>query len=288
MTFTRSATMGVLASALLAVQAPVAVAQKPPDGLKNPLVEISYEPPRTAALAEFRTWLQNRYVLEKLQVFLSPLNLTERLVVKADECGVPHVLYTRGAPVVLCYEYVAKVDADAPRIGQVVQLGQTELTREEALVGPITQLVLHDVARAIFHMYKLPVWGGAEFAADNVAAYTMVNFSQKTAWKTVVGTAWFLKSGWDRPVDISDIRPHVAQRYFALLCVAYAADQVQFEGFLQQGPKPKVYEPPVERANTCLYDYEKLSTSFMKTIFEPHVDRPKFEQLRKLEWLKDF
>jgi len=57
MTFTRSATMGVLASALLAVQAPVAVAQKPPDGLKNPLVEISYEPPRTAALAEFRTRL---------------------------------------------------------------------------------------------------------------------------------------------------------------------------------------------------------------------------------------
>ena len=49
--------MGVLASALLAVQAPVAVAQKPPDGLKNPLVEISYEPPRTAALAEFRTRL---------------------------------------------------------------------------------------------------------------------------------------------------------------------------------------------------------------------------------------
>src|SRR5262245_6803070 len=152
MMFRTSATSGVLAITLLAMQTPAALAQKPPDGLKNPMVEISYQAPKPAALADYRTRLQHRYVLERPQIFASPLYRPEKLIIKADECGTPHILYTKGSAVTLCYEYVAKVDADAPRIGQVVKLGLAELTREEALVGPITQIVLHDVARALFHI----------------------------------------------------------------------------------------------------------------------------------------
>src|SRR5262249_10333200 len=160
-----------------------------------------------------------------------------------------------------------KVEADAPRVGQTVHLGQAELTREEALVGPVTQVVLHDVARALFHIYKLPVWGNAEFAADNVAAFTMVNFSDRVAWKSVLGTAWYLKNAWESPVDIADIRPHVAQRYFALLCVAYASDPGgQFAVFVASGDRPKPYELPERRALKCQYEYPKLDDAFRKTI----------------------
>src|SRR5262249_50395810 len=237
------AATGIVAAALLAALAPSSSAQKAPEGLKNPQVVIKYEDPRTAALLPIRDRLQQRYVLEKLQIFLSPLTLPDKLAITATEGGAVGGLYKAGSELSLCYEYVAKVEADAPGVGQTVHLGQAELTREEALVGPVTQVVLHDVARALFHIYKLPVWGNAEFAADNVAAFTMGNFSDRVAWKTVLGSAWYLKNAWDVPVDIVDIRPHVAQRYFALLCVALASDPGgQFSVFVASGDRPKPYE----------------------------------------------
>jgi hypothetical protein len=288
MTVNSSAATCIVAAAFLTAHAPSSSAQKAPDGLKNPQVEIKYEDTQNAALVPIRDRLQQRYVLEKLQIFLSPLTLPEKLFITAKECGALNILYKTGSQLTLCYEYVAKVEADAPRVGQTVHLGGAELTREEALVGPVTQVVLHDVARALFHIYKVPVWGNAEFAADHVAAFTMVNFSDRVAWKTVVGSAWYLKNAWDSPVDIVDIRPHVAQRYFALLCIAFASDPGTFSVFVASGDRPKSYELPERRSVKCQYEYPKLDSAFRKAIFDPHVDKAKYEALKKLEWLTDF
>jgi len=52
--------------------------------------------------------------------------------------------------------------------------------------------VLHEVARAAFDVLEIPVWGREEHAADRVAGYMMFQFGEKVAYRTLVGTAWFL------------------------------------------------------------------------------------------------
>jgi hypothetical protein len=116
----------------------------------------------------------------------------------------------------------------------------------------------------------------------------MLQFGKQVAWKTVVGTGWFLWDEWERPVDISDLRPHLAQRYYNLLCVAYAADPVTFGVFVPTNREPSNVDLSVSRARRCQNEYAKLERAFKQTIFEPHVDKAKYRKLRELEWLKDF
>jgi hypothetical protein len=278
---------GACAAIALLAMTTGTVAQSPLDGLKNEMVELKYDEPTTAAFTPIRERLQHRGVLEKLQIFLSPLKLPRKLTVRTAECGRLYVPVAADGTVTLCYEYVAKIEKDAPSSGAAV-LGQIWLTREEALVGPVAQGVLHDVARSLFTIYKMPVWGNSETAADHVAAYTMLHFGKQVAWKTVIGTGWFLWDSWDNPVDITDIRPHLAQRYYNLLCVAFGADPVTFGVFVPINRAATPLDLPQRRAARCRGDYAKLDFAFKNLIYEPHVDKQKYEQLRKLELLREF
>ena len=53
-------------------------------------------------------------------------------------------------------------------------------------------VVLHEMARAVFDVLEIPVWGREDHAADRVAGYIMFQFGEKVAYRTLVGTSWFL------------------------------------------------------------------------------------------------
>jgi hypothetical protein len=152
------------------------------------------------------------------------------------------------------------------------------------------QEVLHDVALAVFDIQEIPVWGNAEFAADNVAAFLMLQFGTDVAMKTVLGSAYFLNELEKRvrySFDyVGDIRPTIRQRYSNLLCVAFGSDPVKFANFVPVNRQQQVADLSNDRADVCVYDYDALKRSFVNAILKPHVDSELQKQVLAAKWLE--
>jgi hypothetical protein len=154
------------------------------------MIKIEYKAPTDKTLEPIYQRLKAREVLERMQAFLSPLRLPQPLNLVTAQCGGQVELpYQPDAPVTICYEYVALIEQEAPAgLGFV---GQAFVTHDIALVGPFVQFTLRSIARHIIDMLELPVWGNAEDAADNLAAFIMLEVSPQVAQKTIFGTAYF-------------------------------------------------------------------------------------------------
>jgi hypothetical protein len=258
------------------------------------MIKIEYKAPTDKKLEPIYQRLKSRAVLERMQAFLAPLRLPQPLNIITAECGGQLELpYQPDAPVTICYEYVGLIEQAAPAgIGFV---GQAIVTQDIALVGPFVQFTLRSVARHIIDMLELPVWGNAEDAADSLAAFIMLEVSPQVAQKTIFGTAYFfVKVGQSEKLDLAAIRPHVAQRYFNLLCIAVGSDLVRYSVFLpvdrQEGPA----DLPKNRIGHCLQlaspehnEYNKIKYAFQQLIRDKYVDQPLLKQVRTIEWLAD-
>jgi hypothetical protein len=258
------------------------------------MIKIEYKAPTDKKLEPIYQRLKSRAVLERMQAFLAPLRLPQPLNIITAQCGGQTELpYQPDAPVTICYEYVGLIEQAAPAgIGFV---GQAIVTQDIALVGPFVQFTLRSVARHIIDMLELPVWGNAEDAADSLAAFIMLEVSPQVAQKTIFGTAYFfVKTGQSEKLDLAAIRPHVAQRYFNLLCIAVGSDLVRYSVFLpvdrQEGPA----DLPKNRIGHCLQlaspehnDYNKIKYAFQQLIRDKYVDQPLLKQVRTIEWLAD-
>jgi hypothetical protein len=250
----------------------------------NPQVDIAYVEPKDARFRPIYDTLKKRQVLEQLRAFLSPLRLPRKLMVKVDQCGSPGTHYKPGGAVTICYEYIDALERAAPDVR--LRIGGTVFTKEDALVGSFVHVVLHETARAVFDILEIPVWGREEHAADRVAGFIMFQFGDKIAYRTLVGTSWFLAQssvaiGGMPTGDFSYVRGldgETLQRFYNTLCTAIGGDPAKFD-FLKK-------TLPERRAQNCRWEYLQLARSFNDTIM-PHVDRELLAKVRAVEWLKD-
>jgi hypothetical protein len=158
-------------------------------------------------------------VLEDLQQFLSALKLPRKLIVRLDECGAATVHFQPGGPVTVCYEYIEEIERIA--YGPL---------RSDMITGAFVQELLHEVARGVFDVLNVPIWGRVSDAADNFAAYIMLQFGKDVALRTVRGTHLFFGAiaifGSD--TSAADVRSSAAQRNFNTICIAYGGDPTTF------------------------------------------------------------
>lgn len=262
----------------------------------NPQIDIAnpgYVKPANPALTSIYQQMQSNKVLEALQLFLAPLKLPAgpKLVVKFDQCGgASSVPYKHGGPVTICYEYVQKIEQMAPQ--STVALVQGSVTSEAAIVGPVVQAALHEVAIAVFDVLDIPVWGRTDDAADRLSAFIMVQFGPNVAWNTIVGTAWFLSGNANVSApDFSDIRGVVAQRYYTTLCIAYgakvrgqnvSASGVDFSKFIETPQNMAAGNLPASRAPSCPYEYDTIKQAFVSLFLQPKlVDQALADQVKK-------
>jgi len=258
------------------------------------MIKVEYRAPTDKKLEPIYQRLKSRAVLERMQAFLAPLRLPQPLNIITAQCGGQIELpYQPDAPVTICYEYVALIEQAAP--AGIDAVGQAIVTRDIALVGPFVQFTLRNVARHIIDMLELPVWGNAEDAADSLAAFIMLEVSPQVAQKTIFGTAYFFaKTRQSEKLDFAAVRPHIAQRYFNLLCIAVGSDLVRYSVFLpvdrQEGP----VDLPKNRIGHCLQlaapernEYNQIKYAFHQLIRDKHVDLPLLKQVRTIEWLAD-
>jgi hypothetical protein len=258
------------------------------------MIKIEYKAPTDKQLEPVYQRLKARQVLERMQAFLSPLRLPQPLNLVTAQCGGQIELpYQPEAPVTICYEYVGLIEQEAP--GGLGFVGQAFVTRDIALVGPFVQVTLRSVARRIIDMLELPVWGNIEDAADNLAAFIMLEVSPQVAQKTIYGSAYFfLKTSQSEKVDLAAVRPHLAQRYFNLLCIAVGSDLVRYSVFVPVNREAGAADLPKNRAGYCMQvtspehsEYNKVKYAFQQLIRDKHVDLPLLKQVRTIDWLAD-
>jgi hypothetical protein len=244
---------------------------------QNGQIRIAYGdvPPGADAAAHARDVLAKSQALEELRRFLTPLRLPTNLNVRADSCGAARRAYDAGSKTVtICYEMIADILKIA-----AAQTDASEADRTGAIVGTIVEALFHETAFGLFDLYKVPVWGRIEDAADRLSALIMLQFGEDNARTTILGTArFFLWSArtWNGS-DFSSIEAPEAQRFYNFLCIAYGGDPITFYNLKSSGVLPDY------RINQCAYEYQQVRKAFDLRLM-PAIDPDLLVKARAQTW----
>ena len=255
-----------------------AIAARNSSKLRADRIQISYVPPKNAAHEPVFRLLKERQVLEKFKELLSPLRLPRALRLKVEGCdGVSNAWYGDDA-ITVCYEYIADILRNAPK-----ETTPAGVTRADAIVGPTLEVFLHEVGHAVFDYLSVPVLGREEDAADQFAAYLLLQFAKSDARRLIAGVAYAYNLDASKPTTkknpFADEHGLPAQRFYNVLCIAYGADSKLFADLVEKGYLPK------ERAEGCESEYEQVTRAMTKLI-RPYIDQTRAKRVRAKQWLK--
>ena len=278
---------GLMVMGLASMPLPAASAERAPKPVAvpksairgNPMVVIAYGEPANPQHVPVHDRLRQREVLEELQKFLAPLRLPRPLTVEIKTCKRANAFYSRGA-VTICYEYIERIRQRAP-----VKTTAEGVTHEDAVVAGFVSVTLHEVAHAVFDMLQIPVFGREEDAADQLAAFIMLQFGKDVARRLIAGKAHLWQSAAaerKRPRgnrDYADVHGTEYQRFYNILCLAYGHDPQTFRDYV------KTNILPAARARRCRTEHARAQRAF-RALLLPHIDRALMEQVRQIEWLR--
>jgi hypothetical protein len=273
----------VFAAALMCSNFALAQSATKPAGQPN-RVTFEYVTPKNSDLQGLYQGLKDHRALETLQKILSPLRLPEELAVRTMECGKVNAWYGREnskPTVTICYEMLQYVLGSLPKETTV-----HGITAEDAKIGQLLWLSLHEVGHATFDIFGVPIFGNEEIAADNFASYVMLQFAE--ARQLIMGAAW----KWNAYVQNYKMNPVVQvrlagfasdhglpqERFYNVLCMAFGSDPGLFADFAKEG-----YLPPTRAAN-CVREYIKFANAFEKQI-GPHIDYELAKGIAGTNWI---
>jgi hypothetical protein len=246
-------------------------------------IVIEYVAPKNSDLQDLYEVVKIRGALERIQKILSPLRLPEELAVRMMECGKVNAWYLREnskPTVTICYELLKQV------LGSLPKETTAALTPDDAKIGQVLWITLHEVGHATFDIFGVPIFGNGEVAADNFATYVMLQFAE--ARHLIVGAAWawsaYMQDYKRNPVvqvrlaGFAENHGLPQERFYNLLCIAFGANPVRFADFVQEG-----YLPPT-RASNCGLEYKTLEDAFHKEI-SPHIDYELAKGIIEANWL---
>lgn len=241
-------------------------------------IVIEYGPAEEPAHVAMRKVLQEHKILEQFRDFLGMLILPRQLTLKFDSCeGEADAWYESTLhQVTICYEYIEELRQKAPK-----ETTEDGVTPEDAVIGPVMEVVLHETAHAVFHILELPILGREEDAADQFAALMLLQMGPDTARRTIAATAHMYWREAEESVpeatDFANSHSPPLQRFYQLVCIAYGSHEELFDYV-----REKYLEP--ERADECPEEAASLKKSFAKLI-GPHIDPSKQQQLEIGSWM---
>ena len=253
-------------------------AAKKSSGLRSDRIEISYVPPKNSAHEPVFQLLKERQTLEKLKGLLSQLRLPRALQLKVDECNGESNSWYEDDAVTVCYEYLEDILRDAPK-----ETTPAGVTRADAILGPTLEVFLHETGHAVFDYLSVPILGREEDAADQFAAYILLQFAESDARRLIYGVAYSYNIDASKPSTkknpFADEHGLPAQRFYNVLCMAYGADSKLFADLVD-----KKYLPS-ERAEGCADEYDQVIRALNKLI-GPYIDQTRAKQVRAKQWLR--
>jgi hypothetical protein len=193
--------------------------------------------------------------------------LPRRLLVKIEGCdGVSNAWYD-GEAVTVCYEFLDDIWKN-----ESTTTTPAGVAPIDTLIGPTADVFLHEVGHAVFDLWKIPVLGREEDAADSFSIYYMLKFPKDEARRLILGNAYQYKGAMQAPTvtmaiqKFADEHGTAAQRFFNVVCQSYGADPTLFGDFVAKGLLPK------DRAEGCDDDYQHVAYA-MKKLMGQYVDR---------------
>jgi len=255
-----------LASASLAVTA--AVLSSAPVAARQGSIRIEYVAPKDAAHQPIYSALREKHVLERVRDSLQGLRLPRPLTLKIEGCdGDINASYeSSDTTLTVCYEYLAYIEELAQEISPAgVKEG---LTPANYIVGPFLEVVLHEMAHAIFDLKKVPILGREEDAADQVAAFLLLGLGKDETRRVIASIAvMYASEATEAPSKLKDFADEhglPAQRLFNLLCLSYGAHPELFGDLVEKGFLPR------ERAEQCGGEYRQVRMAFDRLV-APHL-----------------
>jgi len=248
---------------------------------KTNRVSIRYVPPKNPAHQEIYTDLKQRGALEKLQKLLSPVRLPRKLRISLDECDGEADAFYEDDEITICYEYVAELVKNMPQ-----ETTPSGIEPIDTIIGPMFEVSLHEFAHALFDMLELPVFGREEDAADQVAAYALLQFGESESRRLIAGTAHAYNMDEKKIDQCRSMEDYAnehgtpAQRFFNVLCIAYGADTKLFGDIVSRGFLPET------RAEFCEEEYEQVQDA-VDILIVPHIDLDLADELMGAPWLPE-
>jgi hypothetical protein len=243
-------------------------------------IRIEYVAPTNPQHQRVYDLLKERRVLERFQQFLSFIRLPQTLWLKTAGCdGESNAWYEpEDHTVTVCYEYLADLERNAPTMTTAAGVRP-----QDAILGPVIEVFLHETGHALFDLLKIPVLGREEDAADQVAAYIMLDLGPDTARSTVAGVAYMYHKDAEhaqiKPTSYANVHGLDAQRFYNVMCLAYGANPKLFADVVE-----KKYLPE-ERADGCEDEYKQVQYA-VQSLFGPYIDRRRARQVRAELWVR--
>jgi hypothetical protein len=266
-----------LTAGLVAVVCPIlcGVSAASAQPVKAERIVIEYVEPINRAHKPFYDLLKENQVLERVKGLLAQVRWPRPLRLELKGCdGVSNAWYD-DAVITVCYEYLEDMwkTANSSRRPPTI-------AREDAFIGPLVDTFLHEAGHALFHLLEIPLLGREEDAADQVAAYYVLQLPKEQKRRLILGGAYAYagelkvrkardlyrpRLGVGRHVTFADEHGTPAQRLYNLLCIAYGSDKELFADVVEKGYLP------LDRADWCEDEYRQIDFAYRKLI-APHVD----------------
>jgi len=237
-------------------------------------IRVEYVPPKNPEHQKIYDMVKQRRTLETVRKIFSPFRLPVDLVIKTVGCeGVANAWYQREGKqptVSVCYEYLQEIWKSMPK-----EMMEAGVTQADAICGQLFFAMAHELGHAMFDIFDVPVFGRQEDAADQFAAFIILQFGGEQSRRLIKGATYayydYVKNFNEKPkvtvplAAFSSDHGSPEERYFNLLCTAYGHDDKLFAAVVE-----KEYLPQ-SRAKKCKFEYEDLKFAFDQ-VFMPHLD----------------
>ena len=218
--------------------------------------------------------------MEEAQEFFGIFKLPQDITIFVRSCGMSNAWYVHGT-VTVCYEYLDDIIKSIPP-------GDTPdgITPRDAARGQLVYTLTHEMGHALFDVLEIPILGAPEDAADDFAAYMMLQLGKERSRQLMLGAAYSYANYIKNPkvtVNLgafADVHSAPMQRYYDLLCMAYGANHDAFQDVVDKGYLPAA------RAKSCPSEYGEVNFAYKKLI-EPSVDAEVAKKVLDRAWMPD-
>ena len=226
---------------------------------------VEFNPVKNQKYATWAEELQESKHFEEVAAALNRLfALPHDIRIVFRECGQTNPFYNRKTgEISMCYE---KFPSDE---GLFLNAGYEKNDVKGMVVSVATWTLFHELAHALTQVFGLPVTGGEEDAADQLATFMMVGIGDEgeeaaldVAERRLLNAERNEKKG--REPNLSNEHSLDQQRYSNVLCWVYGSNPEKHAYIVKDGSLPG------ERAAGCKREYDQISRSWL-TLLAPFI-----------------
>lgn len=205
--------------------------------------------------------LKDQKILENAAQQLNDnLKLPNDLYLRTKDCGEINAFYDpNDTSITVCYEIMEHY------FKLFKSTGKSDKEAFNSMFDAIQFVFLHELGHAMIDLYKLPITGNEEDAADRASAYICLEeIKDGVRFVLTAADAFAVESKGRKPDggDMADEHLLDGQRYFNSLCMIYGSNPGKWNKIVAEGYLPK------ERAVRCPGEYERTMLSW-KELLKP-------------------